>query len=595
MLGSKKIILSLIMAVCLLQAFGYGLDLAKTDAASAELSYAVPENGFMIRMRQPDGTVRRLFRDPEDYASLYGDTPWVGDVRGSVTRVLTNPQANTERTAFLFRAGRLVKLGVGNQVWSYTPSPLPPILADVKTLWPAELDEERLKADYYTWSKDNKRLKFGFSNPNKAAGFIAEIALVAFALVLLRRRLPVVVGSLILAASLVALFLTGSRGGLIAVAVGFAACIGFELKSFLHGRRAVIGAVILGVLAVSTLVLLRGDRFKGNFINLNNQSDADRAEIVAAVPAMVADAPQGWGAGNSGEAFNYWYQKVGHNRVFRTIVSSHLTKLVELSNVGRFGYVFSWSFGLLLLAAFAFRGGSRLPLALWLALFTASAFNAVLQGVELWIIPLFSLFLVFNGWKGRFRRWDGVFCCVLSLVVSSLVLGGVVWIGKSKVGNRVPILGENTTVVVGKGKPQTWVVPDIAILGGRLFGKDVRHFYQEHPDANAVGFASEVADLPRSTSRLVLVGRSGEDFLTRWKTGSIDLPALSGVLFISPSFHVDEIPQKLLEKYQVGVVVGEFAARMGGGIKQSGPWVMKIPGCELYIPNWLSFVSLNRR
>ena len=97
-------------------------------------STIVPLNPYMLRMRQPDGVERILQRDPSQPEVLMCPEPWVGEVRGSQTIVMTNPEFKDGQTGFLFERGRLKQMILDGKEYRITKGEQK--YASVGELWP---------------------------------------------------------------------------------------------------------------------------------------------------------------------------------------------------------------------------------------------------------------------------------------------------------------------------------------------------------------------------------------------------------------------------------------------------------------------------
>ena len=102
---------------------------------------------------------------------------------------------------------------------------------------------------------------------------------------------------------------------------------------------------------------------------------------------------------------------------------------------------------------------------------------------------------------------------------------------------------------------------------------------------HTVGYVRAVDDLPRGAEKIVLVGEAGKEFL-----GMARRPRAQKLVFLSPPFHWQLIPEELRARSDVSFVIGAHAARLAFGKERLPSWARIIPGAELYFPAWLDFV-----
>ena len=69
-------------------------------------------------------------------------------------------------------------------------------------------------------------------------------------------------------------------------------------------------------------------------------------------------------------------------------------------------------------------------------------------------------------------------------------------------------------------------------------------------------------------------------------------PSARELAFVSPPFAPKDVPQALVNRSGVGMLLGEFAARYVD-VYGEGPhpnWVTLVKGAELYISDWTDYV-----
>ena len=161
---------------------------------------------------------------------------------------------------------------------------------------------------------------------------------------------------------------------------------------------------------------------------------------------------------------------------------------------------------------------------------------------------------------------------------------------------EVPVRNDGRAVHVGRGEPAAYVVPDFWVLcrysyGG--MGRDIRDWCRAHEGKGSIAVVDSVGNLPPKMDKLVLVGRSCSEYLKRMKMVSRDKSAATGfplakhLVFISPNLAIRKISEKLASTLRLKVFSGEFLAEVTGDAKFRRPWLNIVPGCELYLPDWL--------
>jgi hypothetical protein len=250
-----------------------------------------------------------------------------------------------------------------------------------------------------------QRFDFGFPTPNYAAAFVVPLLPWLWSLPRLNDgwiqgrpgRMSLFSASLVAEGLLwFALVLTYSRGGLIAAAVAAAV---FVSRS--GGIRPVATAVLP---RLALLLLLTGTTALGARLNIartaEDPSVLNRLSLWEGGMKMMAASPwTGWGYGNSGNAFENWYQDPSSTGNYTTMVNSLLTVGVE------FGV---WAFALLVAGEIAVlrvrtvTGKLRQPdsrvsagvaaaqasVSAW---FVANIFSTLYLDPWLWIVPGVSI------------------------------------------------------------------------------------------------------------------------------------------------------------------------------------------------------------
>ena len=568
----------------------YGVRYDPAHPENAVSSYLIPENWLQFKMRQPDGVMRVFQRDLEDPRVLHGESPWAGEIDGSRALVMTDPGSGVDKTGFLFSNGRLRKLLLDGKEYSVrADAGRPEPKREIPSLWPkitAELVEEASRTYSVNWAN---RFRLWYQNPNHAALLLAQLAIVLGSLLLLRRWLLVPIALVAILACLWGIVASQSRSGMLAVLAGFA-CLGvFRLRSLLSVRNILLALAMVGLLVGLAWSGGMLERFTGGMVH-EGYSDVSRLPIWQSVPRMMAAAPFGWGLGNSGEAYIDWFQPIGRAHVIHALISSHLTWLVEFALPVRFLYVFAWAAIIIVSAVKAFRGGSPLPMAVWFATCIGLMFNTLGSEPTMWVFPLASLAL----WGFRSPQVRLAMPLVCAAGLSLAVVGSLEAAGRIQ-RDALAVHGGRGRVAINGDKPSLWIADDGFVIGGgyhALAAKEIRLFFAEEPAAPALGWVKRAEDLPNAPA-LVLAGKTGTEFLRLWSASPSRFSSVKSVVFMSPPFTWKDVPSSLLEVCDVKLLVGSFAAALSEDYAESPKWVLKVPGAELYIPDWLPFVIGN--
>lgn len=428
-----------------------------------------------------------------------------------------------------------------------------------------------------------RRWDFGMDNPNKAAAILA-FALLVLLSASLRARRGWIRWSCTAAACIVGcgLVLTFSRGGLVAFAVGAAVLCAGAWKGPGKMRRMLPAAILSTVLAVAAMCTGFAGRM-ANSLPADDASVGNRLAIWRSVPAMVVDAPGGWGLGSSGGEYMSWYQPLDSHERYRTLVNSHLTWLVELGWAERTAYTCGM---LLLLGMGVVRmkvRGDPLPLAV-LASFAASAFfSSVAEEWLVCAVPLAMLVPLLGTFAleatARMRRVS------LAAALSSgcLLLGGVAVLGvfcRPLGAMSVRKSFDGATTVLGEGSPSAWVVADPETMGGCAFGRLLRGFAAT-PEGmgRAYGVARDIEAVPDDVRRLALCGRAADADAGALARFSL----LADVRVLSPSHPGKWLAARANAPYDIRVFCGEFAPSCP---EDDADGLTVVVGAAEFIPDW---------
>lgn len=186
---------------------------------------------------------------------------------------------------------------------------------------------------------DQLRWSFGFENPNKAAALIASLLPLLWMIAqsawkIARPRIKwffVLIGSGMLCVGWWLLFMTFSRGGIVAAASGFL-YIGWRERQILFTQKNRMRLAVLLGTALGILVLFGGTNAverSTQWIAKREGSVVNRFEVWYGGLQMIAQIPQGVGYGKSGVVYMQWFQPLDSITRYRTLVNSYLTFAVE--------------------------------------------------------------------------------------------------------------------------------------------------------------------------------------------------------------------------------------------------------------------------
>ena len=541
------------------------------------------------RMRDQDGAIREFEHKGKGLASVDG---WTARMSGEEVTVLAPAKDGRPALKYNFRKGRLDSLDVeGRHCRFGYPNPLIYEGEDIYPLWPdvEKTTYEQLAAETKMW-KDG-RLRLWFASPNQAGAFLCFLLAVFVTLACYGRRWYwIVLGVACSLALAVMILKTDSRGALLsalAVVASVALCR-LHRRFELTWKRALLalGGCLIVVTVGITCFLLVSSRSASGF----SDSDQARKEILAAVPAMLHDAPSGWGDwSGAGKAYTEWYQPISDMRQRFNLISDHVTMMVAHGWTGGGCYILIWIAGMFFLWTFAWRGGSPIPVAVWLALGISAAFNVVMFARHVLWLPVASLaILLFD------RRWLSrdfwIRPLVAAFVCAGLAVGVLYAVCAGAPRQFVPMYHADGRSIINGERTATWLVSDKEVLGMVTVSRDIRRFYEKVPQAPAIGYVENLEDLPeKGIGRLVLSGGNGSSFLMTFIQGGLPIAMPREIVFLAPDFPPSDIPVELRAKARVTYVIGEFAARYHADLADPPKWCTIVPGAEIYIPGWMRF------
>ncbi|HRJ72364.1 MAG TPA: O-antigen ligase family protein [Terrimicrobiaceae bacterium] len=424
------------------------------------------------------------------------------------------------------------------------------------------------------------RMDWGLGNPNKTAALIAVLMVAVWAVAYVHRNGFWMALGLFFGLG-ICLIHTFSRGGLVSAAAGAGVLLIFAPRPW--QRRRVIGVcMVLGLLVVFACMIQAPERY-GQGLGEEDRSITNRFDVWKSAPAMMADAPGGWGWGNAGEAYMQWYQDPGRRETYRTLVNSHLTWMVEGGWLLRFAYVFSWLVVLMLCVPMRGNPWMSVLLAVWVTFGVAATFSSVAETLWLWLGPgaaLLAALIV------RMRRrslpeakaWAAAGGC-------AAVVCGMLWLfGAWSAGPAIRF--SHGVVFLGSSEPDYWLVPDRKILG-KYYGRTLRHSRQRanHPETS-IAIVPSVLVIPEKGAGKIIVAGGGTD--EEWRS----LQAFAGsrrIVLLAPdrqpfaTKHSEPRPS-------VRAVFGEFSQSRVLASWQAAGNAEIIRGAGDYLPKWSEIV-----
>lgn len=388
---------------------------------------------------------------------------------------------------------------------------------------------------------------------------------------------------------------TESRGAMAASVIGGILLIGtFGFNRLRALNRPLNSSVSFWVRAASTVVLLVVLSVYSHKLGVNNriatmttgddESANVRVKLYSAGLQMIAAAPQGWGTGKAGDVYGQWYQDVGDNRSYLSLVNSHLTWMAEGGMLFQFLYITGWCFALMFCWPVPWTPLRAITFAVWVTLGLCGFFSSVLTLVWLWVVPVLLLALCVIQ-RLRSKQWPTK---RQRLTVSYSVLAAFVGLHTTahalSDGSRIEATPDYVEVGL---TPQAIVLvqPDRQILGDK-YGHTIRDYLNAISGLTVLYNESNKTDL--------------SEFDTIAVSGSVDLSALSNssgkVVWMNPPSEVDEVVFEALKSKSLTILVGSLGdwrrQRVWESLADENPnWnVLVLRGVADFIPNWPKYL-----
>jgi hypothetical protein len=463
-----------------------------------------------------------------------------------------------------------------------------------------------------SWWFPDQRLDFlglGPGTENRSGALLAQIVISALWLALVWRRWVGLLGVFIATFSMVLLLQTQSRGALIAVAVAIAVLLWKAWKQndgLSHSKEEkppkrtnplwgltywISCLLILALLAIYAYQLGVTSRIEQSISGVDGSTQV-RLDIYQAGLRMLVDAPWGWG--DAADAYTQWYQKVGANSWYLSLLNSHLTWMNQYGWSFGVSYILVWSVIFLLLlngAVSPKKLSSRLiwgtrstALAVWIVLWITACFSHVLSWWGMWVIPVLWLLaaLCIRAWCKDWpttSQWRYTVSGAVSIVLALFIVG---W----GLGIKYPVIygGAQRVVMEGEGVLRVVVYGvDKRVLGDH-YGHTVRECLSDWSRVEVCQkpvYDGEVPDV------LLIAGSClSEDI--------VKLPMANRTVLLNPVFREDW--ETLLEGHQVLVVIGGHsdwiqrnAWKEFEGKRPDWEW-LTLRWAGDFIPNWGTFV-----
>jgi len=560
--------------------------------------YFAPADRVSFKEVIPREEPRRFtFVDSACPDRMFSDDGWEATFGKDGQVKVVSPAGSGLDISYVFDRGRLVEWkgwGTEGRIPYETPRSAPDGVLTPLAFFkftPEYLKERDARVLEGKWNGSG-RLCFPYQNPNHSSALFCHLTLLAFSLFLFLRRSAWRIVALSAAATAGAcLAATGSRGGMLGLAVGLIPFAATRFRTMSRSKAFWISLVgcVASVIVWFTLSghgnLTRG--FAGGGLDWGN---AVRVDMMKVASRMMVDAPGGWDFVGAGRAYFDWYQPIENMFMTGSLMNDHLTVMANMGWTGRLLYLFAVATLLLLSFVYLKRGG-ELAAAVFVATAVMACFNPIFREWGLWCVPLVAALALVYG-IAHTRAVGSVLRCVVCGAVLALVACGVLLLSGTS-GHREHIEACDGQVRYRSLSPRVWIVDDQqGALGGIFACRDIREFYRYHPDAPGVGYVRDISNLPKGGfDKLVLSGKAANDWLSLLSENEEARKHLpKEVVLVSPPFAPSEIPSALLHFCRVRVLVGEFAARFQREYENPPKFVEVVPGLERYMLRWMERV-----
>lgn len=457
-------------------------------------------------------------------------------------------------------------------------------------------------------------LRLGAGSANKSGALLAQLLVCGWWFALAYRKAGFWISSLLTVVLGAALLQTQSRGALVAAGCGllllalFACCLkkaSSDNDSLPEGGLGRLWGRFVALLLIGVLL-----GWYGHLLGVNDRistavagddgSVQVRFTLYGAGLKMLADNPQGWGAGKAADVYTQWYQPIGDTRRYLSLVNSHLTWLVQWGWPLRIAYIAAWCGIFALLWPVTLRsvesnanakkvsiGALRrraVAFSVWATLAVSACFSSVLTFWGLWLIPgLLLLWVLVDGLRVKqWPRWQ----MWVQAMLATLALACVLWACGAWLGRGDGITAARQTVFLeGDGTVSLAVIsPDRRVLGDS-YGHSLREFKSEL-GATLVVDSAELKGSPLGSFDVVMLsGKINEGI-------DLNLLPTTRVILFNPDVQDAEQWLEVLGGRRAEIVLGSM-----GDWRRRNVWesiveehpelnMTVLPGVANYIPNW---------
>ena len=425
------------------------------------------------------------------------------------------------------------------------------------------------------------RMDWGFGNPNKTAAFIALTIIFSWLLAYLHRKGFWAALTLFTGFG-VCLLLTQSRGGLVGATIGCLIVLAWVPRPYSRIRTSAVAFACLALFIFSFFIKPAPHMVKG--VVSADRSVENRLLIWKEVPAMIHDAPHGWGLGKSGEAYRQWYQPVSRGEGYRTLVNSHFTWLVEFGWSGRILYLLFWISCFIILWPSPNYDWFSIPLGVWSAFGICSFFSSVAEAPLIWLIPILALTAVLLA-RFKANTWPSLKFWISGVAATIVVIGGfLLW--EQIISNSVVHDDASHVVTLGLRAPNIWLIAPNENILGEHYGHEIRRAFGTSSalQQRGVGIAPNLQHVPQN-SVLIFSGRLPESFTTLHPTE---------LILINPRPVSAEVLKSLATLPRVTIIVGEYSQNRefwSDHVANSHITLRVVSGSEEYIGDFMSIIS----
>lgn len=443
-----------------------------------------------------------------------------------------------------------------------------------------------------------QRLDLGLGNPNRTGAWICLAMLTAWLPAFLYKKGFGLSMVLVFLSALLLLW-TASRGALVAAAIGHLILLAWSWRHWDRKHWIVLASTLLMLFCFSTQLKI-ADRVNAM---PEDRSVLNRLVLWEKSLRMIHDAPAGWGIGNAAPAYHQWYQEPGSDLLYKNLVNTHLTWLVEVGWVARVAYLMGWT--LCLLCCFPPAGNSwmAVPLAVWTALGVTAFFSSVADNAAIWFLPVILLISVLI-WRVKHRLWPRS-SSFLGAAATSLAISLGLFFSGLAVSQQPSVSRQGEAIRLGQGENSIIVAAPVRSIQGEKYGHSLRRFLS-HSSSNPLAvwiveeqdlktvFSQELSGIP-----LILAGEQAGS--SQWQSLLAD-PA-ARLVFLNPVLRESDVQTLAAARARIWVIRGALRPRPDLGqweklaARNPNVTLHLVPGAAEYLGSWpeLAFELLQAR